>query len=133
MIIDTAGLSAGEHTLVLQSFDENSKVGSTLKTDTITIVITTESLPTFVENPSDETLVANQEKRWELPEIVEGAYPLAKVLLRPPEQLKSLLSYDQDTNTITFAGSKDLLALSTDFTAIIVTLVNENGNSSEYV
>ena len=93
----------------------------------------TYEIPTFLEEPSSETLFVNQEKRWELPEIVEGAYPLAKVLLRPPEQLKSLLSYDQDTNTITFAGSKDLLALSTDFTAIIVTLVNENGNSSEYV
>ena len=40
MIIDTAGLSPGEHTLILQSFDEGSTVGSTLKTDTIKIVIT---------------------------------------------------------------------------------------------
>ena len=41
VVINTDGLSAGEHTLVLESFDKASDgVESTLKTDSITIVIT---------------------------------------------------------------------------------------------
>lgn len=41
VIINTAGLTLGEHSLVLQSFDENSDgVESTLKTDTITVIVT---------------------------------------------------------------------------------------------
>ena len=56
MVIDTTGLESGEHTLVLESFDEASNgVESTLKTDTITITITEsvnqEILDTFSENP----------------------------------------------------------------------------------
>ena len=56
MVIDTTGLEVGEHTLILQSFDESSTVGSTLKTDSITLVITEgninqEILQAFSETP----------------------------------------------------------------------------------
>ena len=41
MVIDTDGIELGEHTLFLESFDQASDgVESTLKTDSITIVIT---------------------------------------------------------------------------------------------
>ena len=37
--IDTTGVVPGEHILKLESFDQNGKVYSTLKIDTITIVV----------------------------------------------------------------------------------------------
>ena len=93
----------------------------------------TYEIPTFLEEPSSETLFVNQEKRWELPDIVEGTFPLAKVHLELPDQLQSLVSYDSMSNSVTFSGSEDTLALSGTFTAIMIRLVDENGNSKEYV
>ena len=63
MVINTTGLEEGEHTLVLESFDEASNgVESTLKTDTITITITggvnQEILDAFSENPIEISATA---------------------------------------------------------------------------
>ena len=39
--IDTSGLAIGTHDLVIESYDNNSSVQSTLKTDTVQIVVQT--------------------------------------------------------------------------------------------
>ena len=56
MVINTAGLEVGEHTLVLESFDEASNgVQSTLKTDKITVIVTepsTDKEDILCEDPS---------------------------------------------------------------------------------
>ena len=62
MIIDTLGVALGEYTLVLESFDQDSNgVESTLKTDTITIVIA-EPTPEPIQEPATESI--------ELPSII---------------------------------------------------------------
>ena len=56
VIIDTAGLPLSNYTLVLESYDENSDgIESTLKTDTIQIVII------FEEEVLDEEVVPDEE------------------------------------------------------------------------
>ena len=76
MIIDTTGLEAGEeHTLVLQSFDQASNgVESTLKTDSITIVIieSVSALTNFTQSLAPASIISGTESDWTLPDIDFG-------------------------------------------------------------
>ena len=70
VIINTEGLSSGEHTLALESFDDSGSVKSTLKADYIQIVITEAELEAL-EVQSDSYLDHNSEI-LELVTIFEG-------------------------------------------------------------
>ena len=84
MAINTTGLEVGEHTLVLESFDEASNgVESTLKTDSITIVII-ESVPalaTFTQSIAPASIISGIESDWTLPDIDSGNVALTGVRL----------------------------------------------------
>ena len=57
--IDTTGVAPGEHILKLESFDKNGEVYSTLKIDTITIVVyDAYSLATFTEDLQVQTIIS---------------------------------------------------------------------------
>ena len=50
-----------------------------------------------------------------------------------PEKLESLISYDKYSNTLNYAGSESSLGLGGTFQTVGITLVGENGGTSEYV
>ena len=99
VIIDTTGLTTGEHTMVLQSFDENSDgVESTLKTDTIQIIIIEPEqggepvvfgeveifyadplLPYFTEVLELAVIYSGTKGSWTLPNIDPGYSPLTSI------------------------------------------------------
>ena len=80
MLIDTTGLATGNYTLVLQSFDENSGgVESTLKTDTIQIVVNEPILPFFTENIEAAVIYSGTKVSWTLPKIDPGYSPLTSI------------------------------------------------------
>ena len=58
---------------------------------------------------------------------------MASVVVEPSIQLKSLITYDTDSNMITFDGSENSLGLGGSFTSIEITLVDKNGGSSQFV
>ena len=86
MVINTTGLEAGAQSLVLESFDQASNgVESTLKTDTIQIVITAPNpvaLPTlasFTEDLELVSIISGVESQWTLPDINPGNTILTEV------------------------------------------------------
>lgn len=74
VIIDTIGLPPGEYAIKLESIDNNSGVFSTLKTDTLTIVVLEPqaTLATFLEELSVQVITSGQQVEWRLPPIDEG-------------------------------------------------------------
>ena len=94
VVIDATDLRVGEqYELVLISYDQNSTVGSTLKTDTIQIMVL-EQL----------ALVQNQVSQWTLPfgysssEVASMAYSIE------PSSWQDFVNIDQDSQTATFIG-----------------------------
>ena len=58
VIIDTAGLKQGEHTLILESFDQASDgVESTLKTDTIIVIVFEPPIEDIVSDPPTNDII----------------------------------------------------------------------------
>ena len=58
---------------------------------------------------------------------------MASVVVEPSVQFESLITYDIDSNTLTFNGSENSLSLGGSFTTIEITLVDKYGGSSQYV
>ena len=112
MIINTTGLVVGEHTLVLESFDEDSKgVESTLKTDTIQIVITEPESPCedpfqacFLDSLEFATIFSGTQSEWSLPEIFVGNEALTDVRIEYDSLIAPYLSYDLQKNEISYDG-----------------------------
>ena len=119
MVIDTTGVDVGEHTLVLESFDEDSNgVESTLKTDTIQIVITEPELELeledspcedssqacFLDNLEFATIFSGTQSEWSLPEIFVGNEALIDVLIKYDSLIAPYLSYDSQKNEISYDG-----------------------------
>ena len=75
--IDSYGVAPGVYTIYIESFDANSNVKSTLKTDMIEVTL--ELLPQFASELSWEEITAGVASSWALPSIVEGSYPLQQV------------------------------------------------------
>ena len=78
VIIYSSGEAPGVYTIHIESFDANSNVQSTLKTDIIEITVEV-LLPQFASELSDEEITAGVASSWALPSIVEGSYPLDQV------------------------------------------------------
>ena len=95
MVINTSGLELGEeHTLVLESLDQASNgVESTLKTDTITVIVIEQSicedhsLACFADNLATEVITSGEKAEWHLPQIIEGEKTLAEVTVLPDSLL----------------------------------------------
>ena len=116
MSINTTGLRPGlEYTLVLESFDTNSDgVESTLKTDTIQIVITEPELEkSLCEDPSQACFLESLEfaaifsgtqSEWSLPEIFVGNEALLDVRIEYDSLIAPYLSYDSQKNEISYDG-----------------------------
>lgn len=105
MIIDTSDISLGEHTLILESFDEASGgVESTLKTDTITVNVVKPSLAYFAENLAIQIITSGEKVEWYLPEIIEGEPALEGVTVLPDSLLANYITFDQSTRKVSYDG-----------------------------
>ena len=105
------------YTLVLESFDTNSDgVESTLKTDTIQIVIAEPELE-LEESPCEDpfqacfldslefvTIFSGTQSEWSLPEIFEGNQALTDVRIEYDSLIAPYLSYDSLKNEISYDG-----------------------------
>ena len=70
VVIDATELQEGdEYNLILQSFNTLSTAKSTLKTDTIKIVVVQPTPPSFEEDLSVQVLTSGQALSWSLPEV----------------------------------------------------------------
>ena len=83
-----------EFTLILESFDQNSSVKSTLKTDYITIIVS-DDLPYFTTDLELQNLVVGESFEWDLPDIEEGSVPLSEVLVEPDAAIYNQISYSK--------------------------------------
>ena len=107
VVINATGVLPGEYTLVLESFDTNSELPElTLKTDAISISVTSEILPTFTEELTTKVLTAGEPDSWQLPLIYDGTYPLDHVLLEADTALQPYISFKSLTRTIVFSGDE---------------------------
>ena len=130
VIIDTTGVSAGEYTLMLESFNTLSIAKSALKKDTITITVT--APPSFTETLTSEVVTAGTATSWTLPEIDDGYYELSNVQVVPPVSLDSYITYDSATRQISFSDDDGSKPLAGSSYTISITLVNTNGDESVY-
>ena len=133
MIIDTTSLEAGEeHTLVLQSFDQASNgVESTLKTDSITIVII-ESVPalaTFTQSLAAASIISGIESNWTLPDIDSGNVALTEVRLDTDSLILENLKYDSVANKIHYDGEELNALKAMRLVTLNITLVNSFGET----
>ena len=126
VIIDTNGISAGDYTLVLESYDlkSNGAVPPTLKTDTISIIVEEPLNPLyFTEDLETEYLVADQPSKWTLPPIETGLLRLQEVRIDADPLISDQISFDFLSSTISFSGEGLDSLTSTEFVKIKITLV----------
>ena len=128
VITPDASVPAGTYTLTLESRDQNSKVGSVLSTEEITIVVTQPPPPSFVQR---ELIVPGKAKEWSLAAIQGGDYPHQKVELSIGPDLQPFISYDSLRNMIQFSGSRASLKLAKQIVTIKYSLRDHQGNSSK--
>ena len=133
MVIDTTSLEAGgEHTLVLQSFDQASNgVESTLKTDTIIIVILEPEEPraTFTQSLETVSITSGTETEWTLPDIDAGKGTLTEVRLDADPLVSQYLKYKSVTNSVIYDGEVISSLSGAKFVSINYTLVNNFGDN----
>lgn len=84
VLIDTEGVSPGEYTLMLESFNalanNDGAAPATLKTDTITVSIKERpALASLESDPSPVEIHSGTKSSWELPRIKTGNLPLLSV------------------------------------------------------
>lgn len=132
--IDTSDVSLGTYELVLESFDANSGVYSTLKKDTIQIVVT-EPAPSL-EEPSGpgesdpdgmKTITAGAGESWRLG-LIDDFDQLAEVRVQySPPNLATYLDFDADKRVFTYNGKEGISQFSNSFSQIKVVLVDALG------
>ena len=132
MIIDTTGIEEGEHTLVLESFDEASNgVESTLKTDSVTIVITksVSALATFTQSLEAAFIISDIESDRTLPAINSGNVALTEVRLDTDSLILKHLEYDSVANKIRYDGEEINTLKAMKLVTLNITLVNSVGEA----
>ena len=132
MVINTAGLGTGTHTLVLESYDQASNgVESTLKTDTVQIVITVPepTLATFTEDLELVSIVSGVESQWTLPVINPGNTILTEVRFDADPLISQYLKYDRDTNVVSYDGETISSLSGVNLVNIGLNLVNSVGEN----
>ena len=90
-----------EFELKLESYDQNSSVQSTLKTDVIKFILIQIH---FSSELSPQDLYIGEPTEWNLPEIVEGAFNLIEVIIKPDDSIKLTIQYLQEENMLKFDG-----------------------------
>ena len=139
MFINTSGIALGEHTLILESFDSNSKgVESTLKTDSVTIIITEEEgvnqeiLDTFSETPIKISVTAGAlGQNYYLSDLVQGletALGVTDLLDEPSTDISLQTEYDflaQDSLTISVSPPVDLEAAVYEDASLVVQIYGQ--------
>ena len=103
--LNAKGVQPGEYNLILQSFDQNSSVKSTLKTDQITIIVTGYSPLSFTSDLELQNLTLGVPYEWELPGIKEGSFPLIEVIVEPDAAIQQSISFSTSQNKFYFDGS----------------------------
>ena len=134
MFVQTEGLPAGEHTLVLESFDKASDgVESALKTDTILIVILEPepqaTLATFTQSLEPVSITSGIESEWTLPDIDPGKDILTVVRLDADPLISQYLRYDSVANSVIYDGEEISSLSGARFVSISYTLVNNFGEN----
>ena len=71
-------MDSGVYTLTLESFNTLSIAQSALKTDTITITVTSVP-PSFQSDPETVSVTAGIDTNWSLPVVIEGSYSLQAI------------------------------------------------------
>ena len=76
-----------------------------LKTDDITVTLTERIIaPKLSTEPKVVVLTPLQPSEWNLPTLDEGLPGLASVKVQLPENLKSVIDFDQDSRVFRFKG-----------------------------
>lgn len=109
MLVDTTDVSEGDHNLVLESFDQNGAVMSTLKTDSVTIRVVAE---VEIEVPHSffpagfevAILVANKPSDWTLPEVDPGNNEVFGLEISAETPLAGSITFKSSTWTVNFSG-----------------------------
>ena len=134
MYINTDEQQAGEYTLTLESFNSLSTAQSALKTDTITITISSRA-PSFAEEPGIIVLTKGSPESVTLPEVVEGSNPMAEIRFIAGQDIASRVTFDEASRVISYSGGTDDSGGDSSigtFSTIEVILVDTEGTEVSY-
>jgi hypothetical protein len=95
----------GEYNLVIESFDSAFKT-LTLKTDTIRIFVTKNTLAYFVTELEQKAIISGKSEEWIFPEIETNGQPLHEIRVEPDSFIASYISFDPSSNTVSYNGSR---------------------------
>lgn len=108
IVIDSVDLAEGTYELTFESFNRLSIAQSSLKTDTITVIVKPAAWLEFSLNHRMVILTVGERKSWTLPEIDASSYDPASLTIHPDKSLEAYLTVDTETRTITFNGFEEL-------------------------
>ena len=105
VVIDAINLSAGTYTLILESFDRNGGVFSTLKTDIITVTIVAVTTVVKQTKIPDQVLViiSGEKTDWTLPKASSSEESAVVVKFDP--FIASYLQFSEEKMTISYNGT----------------------------
>ena len=101
VVIDAANQTFGEYTLTLESFNSLSIAQSALKTDTVVIRIIG---PGFADKLGVQVLTEGIATSWTLPEIVEGNFPLDRLVSQASSNIASSITFDESNRVVSYNG-----------------------------
>ena len=131
--IDAIGVAPGEYTLKFESFDANNDVQSTLKTDTIQVVVTEvvpdQTLAIFTEDIELVSILSGEKSQWTLPDIDPGTNAPSEVRFEADLLISEHLEYNSDSNVVSYDGEVIETLTTMKFVEIQITLVNSFGDS----
>lgn len=115
--LDAADVAVGSYELVLESYDANSSVRSTLKTDTITVHVEAAiKFPSEADLPLIQ-LVVGSDKSWTLADsLIELAAAGLSVQVQLSDELRSFVSYSAAGHMFTYNGDAASVQLVNEFT-----------------
>ena len=108
VIIESTNISPGDYTLILESFDMNSRgtVAATLATNIVTITIeVVPTAPTFSKSLDNQIVAVGSNDSWVLPDTIATYLPVV-VELSPDSRISNVVTYDEKSHTVSFLGEK---------------------------
>ena len=97
-----------------------------MKTDEIRIIVLEQQV---IFNPTSFHISAIEPHSWEL-EI--DSQVVKQVVIEPQQELKSLLSYENSTQTINFSGDQQSSYLAGKLSTIKIKLITQNDTQSNF-
>ena len=111
--INAAGVLPGEYTLILESFDRNSKPPKlSLKTDIVTIFVTvadsdySNGIAYFDLDLEQTTIISGKFSEWTLPRIETNGSPLKEVRIKAASLIADEISFQPQSKRIRYSGKK---------------------------